>query len=225
MQMIRTVSFGMTHSRQNFINPPRSIAPERPLLDENETFYKKNAIIFNEGEHSNSAYIIRSGRVKIFLKNARGKIIVLGELGAGECFGEMALLDENECSASAMAMEDTVLTEMGPTGFRECMRSDPDMAERITLSLVAELRKAHAKISDLVFVDVQGRVENLLLALAEERGEQFVIKEKPSQQHIANVVGASRECVARIFKKMIDAGHLSIAGKQIIITRRLGNSA
>lgn len=226
MQMFKAeLNFGTIYSQQNFLLPPKKIEPARRPLDENERFYKKNAVIFNEGEHSNYAYIIRSGRVKIFLKNARGKIIVLGELDAGECFGESALLDEKERSASAMAMEDTVLEEIGSTDFRDCMRSSPDIAERITLSLVAELRKAHAKISDLAFVGAQGRVENMLLALAKERGGLLVVDNKPTQQHIANVVGASRECVVRILKQMVVAGHVSIAGKQIVIKKRSRNPA
>lgn len=66
--------------------------------------YPKNTIIMNEGDLTDTLYIIVSGRVKVFLANEEGKEIVLDTQGPGEYFGEM-VLDEGPRSASVMTLE------------------------------------------------------------------------------------------------------------------------
>lgn len=183
-------------------------------------FYEKNAIIIDQGGHTNNAYLINSGKVKVFLSDEQGKEIVLKELKAGEYFGEMALIDEDERSAGVMAMEHTALTVISQKRFRECLRSNPDISERIMLGLVTNLREANKKISRLVFMDAYGRVMNMLLELAKDQNGLLVVDEKPTHQHIANVVGASREMITRILKSMAADGLINIEGKRMVIIKR-----
>lgn len=185
-----------------------------------QEFYEKNVTIITEGGHSNSAYLINSGKVKVFLSDEQGKEIVLSELEAGEYFGEMALIDKDERSAGVMTMEYAELTVISQKSFRECLQSNPDISERIVLGLVTNLREANKKIASLVFIDTYGRVANMLLALAKDQDGLLVVDEKPTHQHIANVVGASREMITRILKNMVADGHINIEGRQILIKRK-----
>lgn len=185
-----------------------------------QEFYEKNVTIITEGGHSNSAYLINSGKVKVFLSDEQGKEIVLSELEAGEYFGEMALIDKDERSAGVMTMEYAELTVISQKSFRECLQSNPDISERIMLGLVTNLREANKKIASLVFIDTYGRVANMLLALAKDQDGLLVVDEKPTHQHIANVVGASREMITRILKNMVADGHINIEGRQILIKRK-----
>ena len=66
--------------------------------------FPKQAVIVNEGDETDSLYIILSGRVKVFLSDEAGKEIVLGTQGPGEYFGEM-VLDGGPRSASVMTLE------------------------------------------------------------------------------------------------------------------------
>lgn len=208
------------------INFPQSILSslrknELDLLFRNgrQEFYEKGVTIINEGDHSSNAYLINSGKVKVFLSDEQGKEIVLSELKAGEYFGEMALIDKDERSAGVMTMECTELTVISQKSFRECLQSNPDISERIMLGLVTNLREANKKIASLVFMDAYGRVANMLLELAKDKNGSLVIDEKPTHQHIANVVGTSREMITRILKNMVADGHISIEGKRILIKR------
>ncbi|HEX5365028.1 MAG TPA: cyclic nucleotide-binding domain-containing protein [Gallionella sp.] len=187
------------------------------LRNGQKKFYAKNKLIIDDGDHSSSAYIINSGKVKVFLSDDQGKEIVLCFLEAGEYFGEMALIDKEERSAAVMTMEDTELTEISQASFRECLKAHPELAERIMLGLVTRLREANKKISSLALEDVHERVANMLIDLAVKHNGQLVIDDKPTHQHIANIVGASREMITRILKNMSADGHIEITGKQIII--------
>ena len=66
--------------------------------------FPRNAVVLNEGDRTDSLYIILEGRVKAFLSDPDGKEIVLSTQGAGEYFGEM-VLDEGPRSASVMTLE------------------------------------------------------------------------------------------------------------------------
>lgn len=180
----------------------------------------KNTLIIEEGDRTNCAYIINSGKVKIFLSDKQGREIVLSVLEAGDYFGEMALIDSKNRSAAAMSLEDTELTTINQNNFRECLQSRPDIAERIMLGLVTRLREADEKISSLALMGVHERVANMLLGLAKDQNGLLVVEEKPTHRHIANVVGASREMVTRILKRMVADGRIRIAGRRIVILNR-----
>ena len=66
--------------------------------------FPKNTVIVNEGDETDSLYVIVSGRVKVYVSDDAGKEIVLATQGAGEYFGEM-VLDEGPRSASVMTLE------------------------------------------------------------------------------------------------------------------------
>jgi CRP/FNR family cyclic AMP-dependent transcriptional regulator len=65
--------------------------------------YPKQAVILNEGDSSDSLYIVLDGRVKAFVADAAGHEVVLSTMGPGEYFGEMAL-DRRPRSASIMTL-------------------------------------------------------------------------------------------------------------------------
>lgn len=182
--------------------------------------YAKNKLIIDDGDRSSSAYIINSGRVKVFLSDDQGKEIVLSYLEAGEYFGEMSLIDQEARSAAVMTVEDSELTEISQKNFRECLRAHPELAERMMLGLVSRLREADKMIASLALEDVHERVANMLAKLAVKKDGKLVIDDKPTHQHIANIVGASREMITRILKNMSTDGHIEIIGKQILIKDR-----
>lgn len=70
--------------------------------------YKAGDVIFKEGSHGVAVYIIESGKVEIS-KDIQGKKLAIESLGPGELFGEMSFIDHEPRSATATALEDTVL--------------------------------------------------------------------------------------------------------------------
>jgi len=64
-----------------------------------------------------SPYCILSGRVKVFLNDDEGKEVILNNQGAGDYFGEMALLDSGTRSASVMTVEDSRMVVISKPDF------------------------------------------------------------------------------------------------------------
>lgn len=191
------------------------------LRNGQKKFYPKNTFIINEGDISPCAFVINSGKVEILLCDEQGKEIVLSILKQGEHFGEMSLIDGDARSAAVKAVEDTELTIISKESFRDCLRTYPEIAEQIMLGLVTRLREANRKISSLALMDVHGRVANMLNDFAKEKDGQLVIEEKLTHQHIANIVGASREMISRILREMVADGRIKIDRKRIIILKRI----
>lgn len=71
--------------------------------------YNEGRFVFREGERGDQAFIVKSGNVEIFKTFAEDgrepQTVVLGELGEGAMFGEMALIDDEPRMASARAVE------------------------------------------------------------------------------------------------------------------------
>jgi CRP/FNR family transcriptional regulator, cyclic AMP receptor protein len=182
--------------------------------------FGKNAVIINEGDQSESIFVISSGRVRVFLRGEDGKEVTLNVHGPGEYFGEM-VLDEGPRSASVIALEPARLFVIAKTEFRNFLAANPDFAMKLINRLMRRVRALTESVGNLALLDVYGRVARLLLEKAQAHDGRLLITEKLTQQDIADRVGASREMISRIFKDLVAGGYISMEGKQITIARDL----
>jgi HD-GYP domain-containing protein (c-di-GMP phosphodiesterase class II) len=90
--------------------------------------HRKGESIIREGSIADTFYIIQQGKVAITKKFEDGKEIVLAVQYDGDFFGEMALLDQGPRSASAIALEPTVLLEISRTDFAILLKKAPLLA-------------------------------------------------------------------------------------------------
>ena len=100
----------------------------------------KGEIIIREGTVADTFYIIRKGKVAITKKFEDGEEMVLAVQNDGEFFGEMALLDEGPRSASAVALESTVLLEITRGDFSILLKKAPLLKNALnsTIALLKE---------------------------------------------------------------------------------------
>jgi len=110
--------------------------------------YKAGDVIFEEGSHGLAVNILHSGKVEIS-KRAQDRKIVVEILGPGDIFGEMSFIDHSPRSATAIALEDTVL-ELVDKDFldKEFNQIDSDFREIVT-NLVRRLRKTTQRLVSL----------------------------------------------------------------------------
>ncbi len=188
--------------------------------------YRAEETIFHQDDLGNSLHVVRSGRVKIRLTASDGRETVLAILAAGECFGELAVLDGEPRSADAVAMERTETLMLLRADFLQALDQHSELAKRIIVLLSHKLRQTNELLSDLVFYDVPGRLAKRLLDLAEAHG---VTKPKGTeiaipltQQELANMIGATRESVNRVLRYFQSRDFVSIASQRITITDAIG---
>ena len=86
---------------------------------------KKGYIIFKEGNFADCAYIIERGRIEIFEVKSNGEEVTLGILQTNEIFGEMGLIDKLPRSASARALEDSIVHVLTRETFEFLLKEHP----------------------------------------------------------------------------------------------------
>ncbi len=102
--------------------------------------YATGDVIFAESDPGDALYIVAHGRVSIAHGGKQ-----LATLGAGEAFGEMAVLDEAPRSASATALETTELLRIGSDEFYEVLREQSEIAEGVIRVLSRRLRESNER--------------------------------------------------------------------------------
>lgn len=177
-----------------------------------------NSVVVNEGDQTDSMYIILSGRVKIYLNDEDGKEVTLGIEGPGDYFGEM-VLDGGRRSASVMTVEPSRFSIIQKNDLEKYLQQNPEVALAIIRQLISRIRDLSDNVRSLALLDVYGRLRKLLLNLAVEEHGEKVIKEKITQQELANRVGASREMVSKILKDLSIGGYIQIDKKIITILK------
>jgi CRP/FNR family transcriptional regulator, cyclic AMP receptor protein len=171
--------------------------------------FKRGEVIVEQGEKSNTLYIILTGRVRVVTSDKRGREVILATLNPGDYIGEMSLIDNEPHSATCRAEVQTDMLTLGRAEFARCLPENSSMAYAIMRGLVQRLRQADRKIESLALMDVYGRVARALLEFAQpDREGNLAIKDRISRQDIAKMVGASREMVSRVMKDLEDRGFI-----------------
>jgi CRP/FNR family cyclic AMP-dependent transcriptional regulator len=184
--------------------------------------FPKNTVVIHENDPADSLFIIENGKVKVYCSDKNGKEFIMNTQAEGDYFGELALLDDSTRSASVRTVEKSSFCIIFKENFNRVLDEHPNIARKMIRNLAARVRKLTADVKSLALQDVYGRVANVLMDLAEERGDgTLYIPEKLTQQDIADRVGASREMVARILKDLTIGDYIRFEGRHIIINSRL----
>ena len=120
----------------------------------------KGMAIFDQGNPSVSAYVVRSGRVEIRKKKSDGSgYIVLGHIAPGGMFGEMALVDNKPRMATAVAVADTTCLLIPADEFRQKLSEAPSGIQGVMRVLTATIRHVSGFIQeDIAAPDEDGPV-------------------------------------------------------------------
>jgi len=171
-----------------------------------------------------AVYVILYGTVKIHVEQGE-RDVILAILGTGDLLGEMSLIDSVGRSASAVALENSLLLWMDKVTFSYILDNFTPVARNLVRILSSRVRLSDQLIQALATLDVNGRVARQLLAFAEKYGHEkegaTQIRIVLTQSDIADLVGASRKRVNQamvLFKEqgMIDTnaeGRISIRKK------------
>jgi len=127
--------------------------------------FPAGAVVFEEGDPGSRMYVIQAGEVRI-LKRVGGRELTLELLGPGEAFGEMALLEGQPRSATAVVEAAARILEIDEAAFADLVRRNGEIALRLLRRLSARLREANRQIRNFLSADAMGRAVEVLKALS-----------------------------------------------------------
>ena len=184
-----------------------------------ERNYPKNSVILFEDDPGDALYVVVTGQVKVVLIGEDGREVILSVLNEGQFFGEMALIDDEPRSAHVIAMLDSNLLVLRREDFQRRLQESPTIALGLLRELSARMRKADGKIGGLVLLDVNGRVAQLLLQMADENDGKTITR-RVTHHTIAQMIGSSRETVSRTMRDLVEKGWIAVSRKDITIRDR-----
>jgi len=179
--------------------------------------YPRHSLLIQESDVGESLYLLRDGRAKVYLSEPDGREVILSILGPGDFFGEMALLDEQPCSANVMTMDACEFFVIGKDDFRRCLAANAGLAANLLKAMSRRLREADQQIESLALKDVQARVQQILRQLAQLEEGRLVVPARLTHRDIAGMAGASREMVTRVFRHLEASGFVRVDGRRITI--------
>lgn len=181
-------------------------------------------IIFHHGDPGGLLYIISKGKVKITHSTPEGQEALLAILGAGDFFGELALLDDSPRSATAEAIEATETLTLHREEFMRYIRNNPDFALHVLHTMAQHIRRLNHQISDIFFLDLPGRLARTLLQLADQHGrktkEGILIDISLTQTDLAEMIGATRVSINKALGRFRRAKWVKVHGRRFTIIDR-----
>jgi CRP/FNR family cyclic AMP-dependent transcriptional regulator len=173
--------------------------------------------IFLMGDPGDSMMAILAGSVRISAPSPDGKEIILGLMGPGEFFGELALLDGNERSADAKAISDCTLAILNRRDVLQFLDRNPGGWASMVEILCERLRRTTVQITEVALLELPVRLAKTLLRLT-DTGTAGPIK--LSQRELGNIVGATRESVNKCMREWLRSNTIRIDGNSITILDR-----
>jgi CRP/FNR family cyclic AMP-dependent transcriptional regulator len=177
----------------------------------------RGQMVFWQDEPGEGMFVLLEGAVKLVVRSRSGDLIELHRHDAPAVFGEVAVLDGGPRSASAEAVEDSTLMIITRAQVLRLLRSDEQVAEALLRTLGAIVRRTTRQVSDLAFLNLQGRVAAKLLDLA---GPNGIRTRRVTQVELANMVGGARQTVNQALRSLEDRGYIRSAGRMFEIRER-----
>jgi CRP/FNR family transcriptional regulator, cyclic AMP receptor protein len=181
--------------------------------------YSPGEIIFCEYEPGNEFYFIQDGRVKI-VKIINNTEKTLDVLEVGDVFGEMAILEEQPRSASAIAMDHVKLLKFRRENFDALLQGNPQLAYKLLIIFSKRIYDAKRRLMILLLEEPQLKVMDVMCMLSEQDPHldiQEAVTLKANMQEVANWAGMQVTDVQKILTHMNQLGKIELFTDKIIV--------
>ncbi|HEY3218730.1 MAG TPA: Crp/Fnr family transcriptional regulator [Candidatus Limnocylindria bacterium] len=170
--------------------------------------YARNEVIFHRDDPGTHLYLIATGTVKISVEEEGGQEVVIALVRGGDVFGELALFDEGQRSATVTSLTETTTFTLASRDFTDVLHRNPAAMAQLLALLARRIRHSTEHIEDLVFLDLPGRVAKCLVDQNELLGSPGRVN--LTQEEIASFVGATRVAVNRVLVELEHRGLLRL---------------
>lgn len=183
--------------------------------------FRRNEVIFHQGDLGDSLQIVMSGGVKIVLPSTEGDEAIIASLKPGDFFGELALLDSSPRSTTATALEATETLTLPRDQFLHLLNDDPHLVHALLHALAEELRRLTGHVEELHFLDLAGRLAMRLVRLARSQepdaSGRAELDWPYTQSDLAATIGGTRQSVNKLLSGLVEDGLISIDRETLTI--------
>ncbi|HZD70864.1 MAG TPA: Crp/Fnr family transcriptional regulator [Actinomycetes bacterium] len=191
---------------------------QRIAVGATQIAFAKGRTIFVQDEPGDRMFVLAKGAVKLLVRSRHGEIVELARHWPPAVFGQIALLDHGPRSASAEAIEASLLLGITRDQLIDLLQSDHRLVDGLLRSLGQLVRRANRQTTDLVFLDLQGRVARKLLELADMPEDGGTLHHRHfTQTELAHMVGGARQTVNLALRALEERGLIRVSSGGIEI--------
>ena len=176
--------------------------------------YRKDQIVFRQGDPSDAVFYIQSGKVKKTVVSEQGKEAVVALLDAGDFFGEGCLAGEALRLSTVSALMKCVIARISKADITQVIHEEPAFAELFISHLLARNSRVEEDLVDQLFNSSEKRLARVLLLLANfgKEGRPEPVIAKISQETLAEMIGTTRSRVSHFMNKFRELGLIDYNG-------------
>jgi len=176
--------------------------------------YRKDRIVFAQGDPADSVFYIQKGRVKVTVISEQGKEAVVAVLGPDEFCGEGCLAGQPRRIATAKAMTECEIMRLERSAIVLAIHEEPAFSEMFISHLLARTIRVEEDLVDQLFNSSEKRLARALLLLANfgKEGRPEPIIAKVSQETLAEMIGTTRSRVSHFMNKFRKLGFINYNG-------------
>jgi CRP-like cAMP-binding protein len=184
--------------------------------------YGHGDVVVRQGEEVTCLRLVTQGAVRLSAIAPSGREVVVGLLGPGDVFGELALLGGGPSPVEARAVgEPTSVLVLQVGALRAVLERAPGTAEELLRLIATRLHHTAAALEEALAHDVATRVSLRLRHLARAHGTEGAngirLPPRLTQEELARMVGATRESVNRSLAALTSRGLLRVEDHRYVL--------
>jgi len=185
--------------------------------------FKRNDIIFRQGDAAREVFYVQKGSVKLTVVNESGREAVVAILAAGDFFGEGCLTTQSISVATAVCIAATTLLAIKKQEMIQVLSAEHAFSDHFIAYMLGRNMRVEQDLIDQLFNNSEKRLARTLLMLA-----QYGRKDQPnkmiahlSQETLAEMIGTTRSRVNFFMNKFRDLGFIQYSNRSIHINKSL----
>lgn len=187
---------------------------KRIVAERKSRQFKKNQVIYYDGDKGNGLYIILSGKIKTMKLAEDGRELMTGIYAIDDYLGVNAMLANEPYADTATALEDSQVCLIPKEQLDELINQYPDVAREFISILANDVRDKEEQLLHLAYNSVRKRMAESLLRLNKQGGAEGF---KISREDLAAMTGMATETVSRTLTDFKDEGLIEKKGSLITI--------
>ncbi len=179
------------------------------------TDFRRDAVIYAQGDTCNSVMYIQRGTVKLSVLSERGREAVVAMLGPGDFFGEGSLAGQPARMGSATAITATTILIIAKARMIRLLHNQHALSDRFIAHMLARNIRIEEDLVDQLFNSSEKRLARTLLLLARygKQDKPQRVVPKISQETLAEMVGTTRSRVNFFLNKFKKLGFIEYNGE------------
>ena len=212
---------GRALSNNGYVGSPLRAVPKSEPVNLGK-LYPRNAVLFSEGDTARGAYVLRTGAAKISISSIDGKKLIMRIARPGDVLGLYAGLTGRAYEATAEMVEDGRVEFISRDGLLRLMRGEGSFGLDLVQVLSQQFSESveHARLLMLSESAVE-KLSRLILKWSSDFGERkaegVYLRNLLTQEEIAQIIGASRETVTRLFSVLKRKQIIHVNGHGMLI--------